>query len=463
MLLTDPVESIVLRESIRARITVAPISILTTFLSILLYIPFLVEQNVKYAQIALWAVPILGLMLARGALSRWIKSGLEDYVLTELIRADRMLRASSIINQVTVGLGIWIVRSPSEGALVVPIFMTLIVVIWSVGVMANLFSDFRSFILSMPLMIGENALFWLLHGDFGISIGLSMLLAASFMVILVRRGTQVFRESILMRFEKDQLVQSLERQREDTQRALREVQAANQSKAYFMAAASHDIKQPLHALSLLTDTLLMSDPPDSAVPLLERQRESIARMTEHFDALIDMGRFEGGHFELTLTRFRLSAFAARIDAEIAPLCTEKALNWTLMLDDVIVSTDEELLLRALRNLLTNAVRFTDSGEIRCTARALGDNVEFTVSDTGCGIAPEHKVEVFREFVRLPQKGVQRSGAGLGLSIVAKINQALGLNLQMLSVVGVGTQFSFTLPVAVEGDAPQITQVLPHAT
>lgn len=463
MLLADEMESIVLRESIRARTAVAPVSILTTVSLNLLYIPFFLLHQVPYPRIISWSLPIILLILARGAFAIRFLKRLDQSESRQLRRADRVLRLSSIANQVAVGLGVWVVRVPGDDSMVVPMFMTLLMVCWSIGVMANLFSDYRSFIVSMPLMVGINALFWVTHSTVGITIGLSLVLASLFMIFLVRSGTRIFRESILIRFEKDRLVSDLELERENTQKALREAQAANESKAFFMAAASHDIKQPLHALSLLTDTLLMSDPPQAAVSLLQNQKDSIAKMTEHFDALMDMGRFQSGRFDLTPTRFRLGAFARRIDVEIAPLCAKKGLIWTLRVHDAMVFTDEELLLRALRNLLTNAVQFTEFGEVRCITQMRGEKVELVVSDTGCGIPPEQHAEVFREFVRIKPKGQTSSGAGLGLSIVAKIDQALRLGLHMTSTVGVGTQFSFYLPTAAEADIALTPKVLPPAT
>ncbi len=442
-------ELIVMRESIRARVTVAPFSVVATFLSIALYIPFMSIQGVSSGSIALWAVPIVLLMVARGILSSRIRARLDTLAETQVANADRLLRLSSIANQITVGLGVWIVQSPSPDSIVIPLFMTLIVVIWSVGLMANLFSDFPTFIITMPLMIGENAIFWLFQGDLGFSIGLSMLLAAVLMAILVRRGTAIFRNSILMRFEKDQALIRIETERSNTQKALREAQIANESKTYFMAAASHDIKQPLHALGLLTDTLLMSNPPESTVPILQVQRESISQMTAHFDALMDMGRFEGGHFQPHTSRFGLRQFAVSIDGEIAPLCAAKGLAWHLDMDDLLVATDEELLLRLIRNLLNNAVRYTESGEVSCSAKAVNNLVEFVVSDTGCGIAAEHQESVFNEFVRVTNNGVRSQGVGLGLSIVKKIGESLDLDLQMSSTPGLGTRFTFHLPALPE--------------
>ena len=325
--------------------------------------------------------------------------------------------------------------------------MTMIVVSWSIGVIANLFSDAPSFVASMPLMIAINASFWIVHGGVGISIGLALLLTISLMILLVHRGSRTFRDSILMRFEKDQLLERLAAEKAKTEAALKEAQTANYAKAYFMAAAKHDIKQPLHALALLTDTLLMSKPPDSHVPLLKRQRASIDQMADHFDALMDMRSFLSGQFELNVTTIRLGEFSARVDSEIASACVGKGLTWTLDMDDVPISTDEELLLRLFRNLLTNAVRYTEHGEVSCSGKVDGDVVRFLITDTGIGIAPEYQELVFDDFVRLKVERQELSGRGLGLSIVKKINQALLLNLQMSSITGKGTEFRFCLPLA----------------
>ena len=144
LLLDKQVEFSVLRESIRARITVAAVSIVGTFFSIFLFIPFLISQGVSDRRIALWVVPIALLMLARAVFSRRRNMRLDLLTNTELVKVDRTLRVSSILNQFAVGTGIWIMQSASSDPFVLPLFMTLVVVIWSIGVLANLFSDFRT-------------------------------------------------------------------------------------------------------------------------------------------------------------------------------------------------------------------------------------------------------------------------------------------------------------------------------
>lgn len=442
-------ESIVLRESIRARTTVAPISVFATFFSIVLFIPFLLNLGVPVGRIALWALPIMLLMVARGFLSKRVQDQLDGYSQEQLSKADQMLRISSAANQIMVGLSVWIVQSPVDDTYAVPMFMTLIVAIWSIGVMANLFSDFQTFIVTMPLMIGLNAGFWIIQGGLGISIGLSMLLAAILMVLLVRRGSEIFHDSVLMRFEKDQLLENVKAEREKTQEALREAQIASDSKTYFMAAASHDIKQPLYALGMLTEALLMSDLPTTSVQLLKSQRDSIAQMSDQFDELMDMGRLDGHGFTVNLESIGLAELCSRFDLEIASLCARKELAWNLQVDEVMISTDRVLLQRLIQNLLNNAVRYTEKGQISCIARTVGGHVEFLIEDTGQGIPQEHQQVVFNEYVRLRNDGVAVDGVGLGLSIVEKINQALSLNLKMSSVPDQGTQFTFRVPVSLE--------------
>lgn len=448
-LFMDSPEPVVLRESLRARATVAPVSMAATFSAILLFIPFMLSQGVEFSSIATWALPIIILMIMRGYYSAHIRERVDAFNEDNMFKADWVLRISSILNQIAVGAGIWTVQSATLDSYVLPLFMTLVTVIWSIGVLGNLFSDFPSFALSMPLLIFQPAIYWLLRGDIGISISVGMVLAMLLMVLLVRRGTVIFRESVLMRFEKDKLLEKVEEEQLKTQEALAQAQAANDSKAYFMAAAGHDIKQPLYALGMLTDTLLMSNPSDLSKPILERQRESIAQMREHFDSLMDLGRLERAGFRPVLSSVSLEQFSRRIDHEIAPLCANKKLKWTLDLGSAHVEADEELLLRLFRNLLSNAVRYTSKGEVRCLASVAGESVRFEISDTGAGIPEADQSLVFEEFVRLDQQENDATGAGLGLSIVAKIDEALGLNLKMFSEIGVGTRYEFTLAQSLE--------------
>jgi len=443
------IEFPVLLESVRARVSVARLAAFGTFLSTALFLPFLDYQGVSYQRIALWVVPIVILTLIRTAYSMRVNAVIDQLSQAQLDVADGRLRASSVVNQFTVGTGIWIMQSATADAFILPLFMTLVTIIYAIGAVSNLFSDYRSLVRSIPLLLGQPALFWLMQPGIGISIGLGMLLAMSLTIATARRGSQIFRDSVLMRFEKDALLQQVEQEKERTQLALADAQAANNAKAYFMAAASHDIKQPLFALGMLTDTLIMSDVPDFAQDILAKQRRSIDTMSNHFDALMDLGKFQGGSFTVSTSASPLSELQWRINDEFQPQCAQKGLQWSIDFDDVQINSDQELLMRLFRNLLSNAVRYTAEGRIDCSGHLVGERVEFAISDTGPGIAEADQEQVFKQFVRLDNSEAEKTGAGLGLSIVEHIGTALELDLQLHSAVGEGTRFTFSVPALVD--------------
>ena len=240
---------------------------------------------------------------------------------------------------------------------------------------------------------------------------------------------------------------NLKAEMEKTLDALHKARAANEAKSYFMAAASHDIKQPLYALSILADTLLLSSPLKETLPLIASLKTSIAEMSVHFDTLMDVGRFQDGSFEIHARDFELEEISRRIDKEIGPLCREKGLNWRLHLERCTAHSDPELIMRLIRNLLINAARFTTDGTVSCIAARVDGRIRFSVMDTGQGLSQAQKDLIFNEVVRLRGDTIHTSGLGLGLSIVNKISRSLDLDLSLESTEGVGTKYVFFVPLA----------------
>lgn len=236
----------------------------------------------------------------------------------------------------------------------------------------------------------------------------------------------------------------IEKEQIKTVSALAEANAANESKSYFMAAASHDIKQPLYALGILTDTLLMSDLKTDMRPVIENVSKSVKEMSWHFDTLMDMGRFQDGSFEVNLGEFPMDELARRIDLEVAPLCKKKNLRWHLDLGDYAVISDPELLLRLLRNLLINAVSYTVQGDVSCIARPTEKTIEICIYDTGPGLSKEQQFLIGRTNTAPRQNVVDSSEMQLGFSIVNRISRALKLTIEVNTSATIGTQFRFEL-------------------
>ena len=226
------------------------------------------------------------------------------------------------------------------------------------------------------------------------------------------------------------------------------LQEAMRARALFLAAASHDLRQPLYAISILADTMALEMPPGAAQTMLAKQRQAIGVLRELFDNLLDLSRFESGEIRPRLRDVRLREVFAPVAVDHEVLCEAKGLQWVNEVEDAWVRTDPELVRRLAGNLLSNAIRYTPAGRVSLVARVVDGEVSVTVSDTGVGISPADQQRVFEEFVQLDNPGRDRDrGVGLGLAIVARIDRLLGGRLALDSQPGRGTRMTFHIPLA----------------
>ena len=221
---------------------------------------------------------------------------------------------------------------------------------------------------------------------------------------------------------------------------------ASSAKSRFLATASHDLRQPLQTLALLNGTLrrLTHDP--SAFDALQRQEQAIGVMTRLVNALLDIGKLESG-----AVRPQIEALAARpllepLQQEFAALAEQKGLALRVEVQEGVLRTDAALLEQVLRNLLSNALKYTVRGEILLRCGFEPPLAYLEIRDTGIGISPQQLPLIFNEFFQVDTPAaVARSGYGLGLSIVSRIVGLLGLKLQVQSAPGAGTRFLLTVP------------------
>ncbi|MFC3175438.1 PAS-domain containing protein [Novosphingobium bradum] len=232
--------------------------------------------------------------------------------------------------------------------------------------------------------------------------------------------------------------------------ANRQLAEATRDKTRFLAAASHDLLQPLHAARLFA-AALARDPGLTRPELVTRLDRAITGGENLLRALLDISRLDAGGVQPDCSGLALAPFLADLIDGMRPLAAEQGLQLRLGPAPGSLFTDPGLLRSILQNFLTNAVRYTPSGGVLVGVRRRGGDWRIDVIDTGLGIAPDRQAEVFREFIRLGE--AEAEGLGLGLAIAARLARLLGGRIELASVRGKGSRFSLLLPAAPPVPAP----------
>lgn len=262
--------------------------------------------------------------------------------------------------------------------------------------------------------------------------------------------------------------ESLERERvRSSELATLKEQAeqANLAKSRFLAAASHDLRQPLHALGLFVDHLEEGVKGEAAGELVAKIRQSTGALTDMFTTLLDLSRLDAGAVHPELCDVDVDALFARFESELAPQAFAKGLDFVAYAPGGHVRSDPQLLARIIQNLLANAIRYTERGRVELSAREVAGDMEIAVADTGPGIPVEEHKRVFEEFVQLGVQDRRKNasenasgnargkGIGLGLSIVDRLSRVLGHPLSLDSSSS-GSRFTLRVPrSSVSGAVP----------
>jgi signal transduction histidine kinase len=247
--------------------------------------------------------------------------------------------------------------------------------------------------------------------------------------------------------------EELERLNDELARAKVEADEANISKTRFLAAASHDILQPLNAARLYSSALN-----EAAGGAQTGEQASLARnvdasleaVEEILSALLDISRLDAGATRPEISDLPIAEILAQLDIEFAPMARAKGLKLTFVACSLHVRSDRRLLRRLLRNLVSNAIKYTPKGRVLVGCRRNGGALRIEVWDTGMGIPFGKQRIVFEEFQRLDQGAKAARGLGLGLSIVERLGRVLGHEIGLRSEIGAGSMFSVTAPLAASG-------------
>jgi signal transduction histidine kinase len=281
---------------------------------------------------------------------------------------------------------------------------------------------------------------------------LVMTVVLGFVLAFGHHLNDVLTRSLAIRYENTDLIAGLTSQTRVAHEARAAAEAANRAKSQLLAAASHDLRQPLHALGLYTAALAARAREVPWRPLIDNVQNAVDALEAQFAQLLDLSRLEAGALTPERSRVALAPLFARVVAELKPQAAAKGLVLRCASTRLAVDSDAALLERMVRNLVSNAVRYTSRGGIVIGARRRGANVSVQVVDTGVGIAPEHCDRIFEEFYQVQygrNSAGTPSGMGLGLAIVRRLANLLGHDVALASRLGTGSCFRIDVPRAAD--------------
>ncbi|MFO1412556.1 MAG: hybrid sensor histidine kinase/response regulator [Burkholderiales bacterium] len=394
--------------------------------------------------IAGWIALIVANQAWRGCLARaWCR---ERPGLAATVRWGRYWSAGSTLAGALWGLAALVMyptSAPNEALLIVCLFG---VVLGGLNLTAVYRASFYGFALAalVPLIVRVAVAGDQVH----LYTALVMAVVLGFILAFGHQLNDVLTRSLAMRYENVDLIAELRRKSRAADDARAAAEHANRAKSQLLAAASHDLRQPLHALGLYAAALAARATGAAERPLVANVQRAVAALEGQFEQLLDLSRLEAGALQPAPARVALAPLLQRVAAEQRPHAQAKGLTLRVAATSLAVVSDPALLERIVRNLVTNAIRYSERGGVLLGARRLGGEVAIDVVDTGIGIASEQQARVFEEFYQVKtSRSSAHSGMGLGLAIVRRLAALLGHRVAVASRVGRGSRFRLLAPAA----------------
>lgn len=397
---------------------------------VLLVVGLLLWTEAPAVRLAGWLVLTFAALCLRAAVCREVIRGLDTAGPAELAASESKMFWTTIPLNLAMGSGIWWVATVSTQE--IQFFVTLAICFYAIGALINLSSHAPSFQLALAINLGQPIVFWVMEGVEGMKITVPLLVIAYLLVSLGRQNQRAFVKNI-------RLIGELDREK-------KAAEAASRSKSEFLRAASHDLDQPLAALSLYAGSLSMQVTEAKPLEVVRKIRGTIRVLQTLFGNLLDRAHVDTGELRPHLETFDIEDVFEDLDNAYRPLVGDKPLQLNIRGLPAEVTTDRALLERLLGNLLHNAIKFTETGSVEVRAEIQPDHVRICVADTGPGIAVEDQQRIFEEFEQLQLPGHRREhGFGLGLANVRRIDRVLGLQLHLESELHRGTRFTMRVP------------------
>lgn len=411
--------------------------VITFFASGLLSVAF-VSTRVQVRWLLIWFILLLVVLAARVILLRRYQRAAP--AAEEASRWARYFVVMSVIVGVFWASSGYVLLALFPVDPVVSIFVFTLSIGFVAGAASGLASHLPAFFaFSIPLMLPLAIVFLFRGGDLHLTLLGMLVIFFAFQVAYARNGYRASVDSIIMRFDNLHLIA--------------EAEAANVAKSKFLAAASHDLRQPLHALILFVSALNERIGADQMRKIVANINVSARALEQLFAALLDISRLDAGVIQPRLRTFRLQELFDLLRNDYAAETQSKGLTFSCPPTDFIVHTDPQLLERILRNYLSNAIRYTARGEIALRCVMQDKTIRIDVADSGKGIPHDKHEEIFREFHQLENPERDRTkGLGLGLAIVDRLAKLLEHPIGLTSGVATGSVFHVVVP---EGDVGNV--------
>ena len=407
---------------------------------------FSLWDRTDHVALLLWYLCFNVLTIVRATVYERVRRSLETASHADMLRDETGLLVTGVAVSLWLGMSYWIVGIPGDERTVLAI--TVLNCVYATGATINAATQTRHLLFYLTVILGQAILFWIGFGnrtDYAMALLLSCLFVLLY-TFAVRNRTFIV-ESVKIRLENKEHNERLMENRALVEGALESALEANRSKSHFIATVSHDMAQPVHALTYLLQSLKAAiadnrshnnivDKIESSVGLLERQ----------FEGFVDLSRYDVSDLEVQRNPFDLTALCRVLVENAGAAAARNNVDIKLDGQQAIVKSDSVLVGRILGNLLDNAVKFGgDLVQLRVDVK--GQWVIVEVRDTGIGISEEDLPKIFGDFVQLKYQSQSGGpGAGLGLSIVRRITDALGIDVFVQSKVGEGTVFTLLVPV-----------------
>lgn len=329
------------------------------------------------------------------------------------------------------------------------VYMSMIFCSWLAGSMSSFGARPRLYLIYASIFATGIAAGWFrVESEFAVEFALMLMFFVAITGSFAWNFAARFNEGVEIRYANEQLVETLK-----VARAAAEESSA--AKSRFLAVASHDLRQPLHAVSLLNGLLARPQSADKIAEISSQMGKALAALERLFNSVLDFSRIEADKVQPDLVWLPLPQLFSVLKASYASQAQSKGLTFSTTDLPILVRTDADLMERILRNLIENALKFTQQGSVKVGADIQGGELVITVCDSGPGIAANQREAVFKEYYQ-GGDNKQNSGLGLGLAIVRRLSDLLGFAVDVTDALPHGSQFNLHIPAELfrsEADDP----------